>query len=44
MKYALVTGSTKGIGLSIGKGLLDLGYFVFFNKRQTSNDFLNLII
>lgn len=39
MKYALVTGSTKGIGLSIGKGLLDLGYFVFFNKRKTSNDF-----
>ncbi|SEA15880.1 3-oxoacyl-[acyl-carrier protein] reductase [Porphyromonadaceae bacterium KH3R12] len=38
MKYALVTGSTKGIGLSIGKGLLDTGYYVFFNKRPISND------
>lgn len=39
MKYALVTGSTKGIGLSIGKSLLDSGYYVFFNKRPTSKDF-----
>jgi len=31
MKYALVTGSTKGIGLSIGEGLLAIGYYVFFN-------------
>lgn len=39
MKYAFITGSTKGIGLSIGKGLLDAGYYVFFNKRPSSDDF-----
>ncbi|SHJ83087.1 3-oxoacyl-[acyl-carrier protein] reductase [Tangfeifania diversioriginum] len=39
MKYALVTGSTKGIGLSIGKGLLDAGYYVFFNCPPTDDDF-----
>lgn len=39
MKYALVTGSTKGIGLSIGKGLLDAGYYVFFNHPPTDHDF-----
>jgi len=39
MKYALVTGSTKGIGLSIGKGLLKAGYYVFFNYPPTDDDF-----
>ena len=39
MKYALVTGSTKGIGLSIGEGLLALGYYVFFNHPQEDKDF-----
>lgn len=39
MKYALITGSTKGIGLSIGKGLLDAGYYVFFNYPPNDNDF-----
>jgi 3-oxoacyl-[acyl-carrier protein] reductase len=31
MKYALVTGSTKGIGKAIGLKLLRNGYFVIFN-------------
>ena len=31
MRYALVTGSTKGIGKSIGIKLLECGYYVFFN-------------
>lgn len=31
MKYAVVTGSTKGIGCSIGMDLLNKGYYVFFN-------------
>lgn len=31
MKYALVTGSTKGIGKAIGIELLKKGYYVFFN-------------
>lgn len=35
MKYALVTGSTKGIGLSIGEGLLKAGYHVFFNHHSS---------
>lgn len=39
MKYALVTGSTKGIGLSIGEGLLALGYYVFFNHPKDDKDF-----
>ncbi len=39
MKYALVTGSTKGIGLSIGIGLLETGYFVFFNNPPNDRDF-----
>jgi NAD(P)-dependent dehydrogenase (short-subunit alcohol dehydrogenase family) len=30
-KFALVTGSTKGIGLSIGFKLLQKGYYVFFS-------------
>lgn len=31
MKYAVVTGATKGIGKQIGIDLLKLGYFVIFN-------------
>lgn len=31
MKYAVVTGSTKGIGKQVGIDLLKKGYFVFFN-------------
>ena len=31
MKYALVTGSTKGIGLSISTMLIKKGFFVFMN-------------
>lgn len=38
MKYALVTGSTKGIGLSIGEGLLKAGYHVFFNHHSPITD------
>lgn len=36
MKYALVTGSTKGIGKNIAEELLKEGYFVFVNY---ANDF-----
>ncbi len=39
MKHAFISGSTKGIGLSIGKGLLDLGYYVYFNFPPTDCDF-----
>ena len=38
MKYALITSSTKGIGLATGINLLSQGYFVFFNYY---NDELN---
>ena len=31
MKYALVTGSTKGIGLAIARKLVDNGFFVYMN-------------
>ena len=31
MKYALVTGGTKGIGKAISLSLLAKGYFVFIN-------------
>ena len=31
MKHALVTGSTKGIGLAIASKLLDRGYYVYMN-------------
>lgn len=34
MKYAVVTGSTKGIGLSIAANLIREGYFVFINARN----------
>ena len=31
MKYALVTGGTKGIGKAISQALLEKGYFVIIN-------------
>ena len=31
MKYAIVTGSTKGIGRAIAEALLEKGWFVFAN-------------
>ena len=34
MKYALVTGSTKGIGKAIGDKLEEHGYTVFRNGRK----------
>ena len=34
MKTALITGSTKGIGLQIGLDLLKQDYFVYFNGRH----------
>lgn len=34
IKYALVTGSTKGIGKAIGIDLLKKGYYVFFNYSK----------
>lgn len=34
MKTAFISGSTQGIGLQIGKDLLDLGYFVYFNGHS----------
>lgn len=36
MKYALVTGSTKGIGFAIAKRLIEHDYFVFVNGRDTA--------
>jgi 3-oxoacyl-[acyl-carrier protein] reductase len=36
-KYALVTGSTKGIGKAIGVDLLKKGYHVFFNYSKDDN-------
>jgi 3-oxoacyl-[acyl-carrier protein] reductase len=38
MLYALVTGSSKGIGLSISEGLLRKGYFVFLNYLSSEED------
>lgn len=34
MKYALVTGSTRGIGKAVGKKLSENGYTVFHNGRR----------
>ncbi len=38
MKYAFVTGSTKGIGKAIGKKLLSEGYHVVFNYYSSVKD------
>ena len=41
MKKAIVTGSTQGIGKSIGQSLLENGYFVTFNyahNEQAAQD------
>lgn len=38
MKYALVTGSTKGIGKAIGISLLKVGYYVFFNYANDDDE------
>lgn len=35
MKYAVVTGSSSGIGYSIAKRLVSNGYFVFINGRHS---------
>lgn len=35
MKYAVVTGSTEGIGYAIAKELIKNGYFVFINGRSS---------
>jgi len=37
MKYAVVTGSTKGIGLAISKKLIESNYFVFMNYAFNDN-------
>lgn len=37
MQYALVTGSTKGIGKAIGLQLLSEGYFVVFNYSSSED-------
>jgi NAD(P)-dependent dehydrogenase (short-subunit alcohol dehydrogenase family) len=37
MMYALVTGSTRGIGLAIASKLVGAGYFVFVNGRGDRN-------
>ena len=34
MKYAVVTGGTKGIGLGIVKVLLERGFYVFTNYAR----------
>lgn len=40
-KTAIVTGSTRGIGLAIAKELLDNGYFVFLNYAQNVSEAKN---
>jgi len=42
MKYAFVTGSTKGIGKAIGLKLLKEGYFVVFNYNSSDEDAVQL--
>jgi len=42
MKYAFVTGSTKGIGKAIGLKLLQEDYFVIFNYANSDADALQL--
>ena len=37
MKYAVVTGGTKGIGLGIVKVLLERGFHVFTNYARDKN-------
>jgi 3-oxoacyl-[acyl-carrier protein] reductase len=41
-KYAVITGSTKGIGREIGLTLLEKGYYVIFNYSKSDIDALNL--
>jgi NAD(P)-dependent dehydrogenase (short-subunit alcohol dehydrogenase family) len=42
MKYAVVTGSTKGIGKAISQKLLSDGYFVFLNYSNDDDTASNL--
>lgn len=37
MKYALVTGANRGLGLGFVKELIDTGYFVFMGMRSDAN-------
>ena len=43
MKYALVTGSTNGIGKAIGDKLEEHGYTVFRNGRKTDSRYRTYI-
>lgn len=43
MKYALVTGSTNGIGKAIGDKLEEHGYTVFRNGRKTNSQYRTYI-
>lgn len=44
MKYALVTGSSRGIGLEIAIGLLEKGYFVFFTYLNSKEELCRALI
>lgn len=44
MRNAFVTGGSRGIGLSIATHLLESGYHVFLNIRQTNQDILDLTV
>lgn len=41
-QYALVTGSTSGIGKEIGRMLIDKGFYVFFNYSSNEENVLKL--